>query len=183
MAGDGAEGRAQGQPGNHGGCPRLQMETPSRAWPGILWLQTRIPGGCIRHGQLSRRHCLQRAEEAAWSHPSAFAGQQPAATASHKSLRRERTSAQISVTRPQLLHIASAPEEKALATSSCCWRSSSSSPGAQPAWALQEQPGAVSGSVWGAGDGTGLQAQPLPPNAVPCALCIAPSTRTPCSEP
>lgn len=55
LAGDGAGGRrrpgaprAQGQPGNHGGCPRLQMEMPPTGWSGILWLQTRIPGGCIR---------------------------------------------------------------------------------------------------------------------------------------
>lgn len=112
MAGDGAAGRrrtaapgAPGQPGNHGAAPasrRLVRHPPPANKDSRGMHPAAAQPGC-----LSRRHCSHGAEEAAWSHPSPFPGQQPAATPCHKSQRREGTSAQISchsATAAPLLH-------------------------------------------------------------------------------
>lgn len=64
-------------------------------------------GGAGAAGRLSRQHCLPRAEEAAWSHPSSFPGQQHPPSPPmqpHKSLQRKAPEPRFPVTEPHLLH-------------------------------------------------------------------------------
>lgn len=81
-------------------------------------------GGAGAAGRLSRQHCSPRAEEAAWSHPSSFPGQQhpppPAPPMQpHKSLQRKAPEPGFPVTEPHLLHHPPAPEESLTVSSSC----------------------------------------------------------------
>lgn len=192
VAGDGAGGRrrpgapgAQGQPGNHGGCPRLQMEMPPRGWSGILWLQTRIPGGSIRdrhsrdgfpEGIVCTEQRKQLGATPAHFQDSSLRPQHPINHCGGKG-----PAPRFPVVRPQLRrycissrgkgsgHILPLPGEPL---------SSPSNPRGDPASALQEQRGAgqcgaVTGFEQGAGGGTGQTChctQPLPPKAVPRAL-------------
>lgn len=155
-------------PGNTGASPCLQMEMPRRRWSGILRLQTRIPGGCIRD-----RHsrdgfpegivCSEQRKQLGAT-PAHFQG---SSLRPHHPINHcggKEPAPRFPVTRPQLLRYCISPRGKVsghiLLLLGGAPLLTPATPGVTAAPALQEQPGAeqcgaVSSPVQGAWDGMG----------------------------